>query len=152
MWLVAGPPAAAAQAQTSAAKPHVVLIVMDDMGYSDIGSYGGKDARTPHMDRLAREGVRLTQAYANGPTCTPTRAALMTGRYPQRVGLLMPLTIPDLDRGLGLRVNGRTLTALLEGNGYATGPVRRRGYGGRRGPSAPSGARSGGGSAPPWGP
>ncbi len=58
------------------------------------------------MDRLAREGVRLTQAYANGPTCTPTRAALTTGRYPQRVGLLMPLTIPDLDKGLGLRVTG----------------------------------------------
>jgi arylsulfatase A len=68
-------------------KPNVVLVMMDDMGYGDIGSYGVSDAKTPNLDRLAREGVRLTDAYANGAVCTPTRTALISGRYQQRVGL-----------------------------------------------------------------
>src|SRR5215208_4106960 len=66
-----------AQAQRS---PNVVLIMMDDMGYGDLSSYGAPDVRTPNIDRLAREGVRLADAYASGAVCTPTRAALMTGR------------------------------------------------------------------------
>src|SRR5688572_5295412 len=69
-------------AQTS--KPNVVLIMTDDAGYGDIGSYGAPDVRTPHIDSLARDGVRLTDFYA-APMCTPTRAALITGRYQQRV-------------------------------------------------------------------
>ena len=68
-------------------RPDIVLIVLDDLGYGDLGCFGGTDIRTPHIDRLARQGVRLTNFYANGPVCTPTRAALMTGRYQQRVGL-----------------------------------------------------------------
>ena len=68
-------------------RPNVVLVMMDDLGYGDIGSYGGPDAKTPNLDRLARDGVRLTDAYANGAVCTPTRAALISGRYQQRVGL-----------------------------------------------------------------
>src|SRR5262249_17980897 len=68
-------------------RPNVVLVTMDDLGYGDIGSYGGPDAKTPNLDRLARDGVRLTDAYANGAVCTPTRAALISGRYQQRVGL-----------------------------------------------------------------
>ena len=76
-------PAAAGEAK----RPNVVLILVDDLGYADLGCTGAKDIRTPHIDRLAREGVRLTQFYANAPVCTPTRAALMTGRYQQRVGL-----------------------------------------------------------------
>src|SRR5438876_12422434 len=55
-------------------RPNVVLILMDDMGYGDIGSYGVTDARTPNLDRLAREGIRLTDAYANASNCSPTRA------------------------------------------------------------------------------
>src|SRR2546425_10428153 len=65
--------AAVQPAARSNAKPNVVLILMDDMGYGDIGSYGVKDARTPNLDRLAREGVRLTGAYANASNCSPTR-------------------------------------------------------------------------------
>src|SRR5687768_18424126 len=57
--------------------PNVVVVMMDDLGYGDLGSYGASDVRTPNIDRLAREGVRLTDAYANGPVCTPTRAALI---------------------------------------------------------------------------
>ena len=78
--------------------PNVVVVMMDDLGYGDLGSYGGSDVRTPNIDRLAREGVRLTDAYASGPVCTPTRAALISGRYPQRVGLEWALTISPADR------------------------------------------------------
>src|SRR5262245_9000275 len=78
-----------------ARRPNVVLIIMDDLGYGDIGSYGVKDARTPNLDRLAREGVRLTDAYSNGANCSPTRSALISGRYQQRVGIERPL---DTDR------------------------------------------------------
>lgn len=101
--------------------PNIVLIMMDDIGYGDLGSYGALDVRTPHIDRLAREGVRLTEAYANGPVCTPTRAALITGRYQQRVGLEGMLTISPEDRELGLPAVGASLPALLRTNGYATG-------------------------------
>src|SRR5262245_4002851 len=103
-------------------QPNVVLIIMDDLGYGDIGSYGVKDARTPNIDRLAREGVRLTNAYSNGPVCSPTRAALISGRYQQRVGIEWALNITTgLDQGLP--VMGASLPALLKKNGYATGLV-----------------------------
>jgi len=92
---------------------------MDDIGYGDVGSYGSPDARTPNIDRLARQGVRLTDAYANGAVCTPTHAALISGRYQQRVGLERVLTESDSDRGLS--VSGSSLPALLARNGYATG-------------------------------
>ncbi len=105
----------------STTRPNVVLIMMDDIGYGDVGSYGGRDAKTPSLDRLAREGVRLTDAYSNGAVCTPTRAALITGRYQQRVGLEWALTETPVDRQRGLPVSGTSLPALLRQNGYATG-------------------------------
>lgn len=64
----------------STGKPNVVLIMMDDMGYGDLGSYGAPVVRTPNIDRLARQGVRFTDAYSNGYVCTRTRAALISGR------------------------------------------------------------------------
>jgi len=67
-------------------KPNIVLIVADDLGYADLSCYGAENIQTPHLDALAAEGVRLTDFYANGPECTPTRTALLTGRYQQRVG------------------------------------------------------------------
>lgn len=70
----------------SAPQWNVVLIVADDLGYADLGCYGSSDIRTPNLDRLAAEGVRLTNFYSNGPECTPTRTALLTGRYQQRAG------------------------------------------------------------------
>jgi arylsulfatase A-like enzyme len=109
-----------AQAQRS---PNVVLVMMDDLGYGDLGSYGARDVRTPNIDRLAREGVRLTDAYANGAVCTPTRAALISGRYQQRVGLEWVLTISPADRERGLPALETSLPALLKANGYATGLV-----------------------------
>src|SRR5688572_21904243 len=66
-------------------RPNVVLIMTDDAGYGDLGVYGATDIRTPNLDGLARDGVRFTDFYANAPSCTPTRAGLITGRYQQRV-------------------------------------------------------------------
>ena len=72
-------------------RPNVVLIITDDVGYGDFGSYGAPDIKTPNIDGLARDGVRLTDFYANGATCTPTRTGLISGRYQQRFGLEAPL-------------------------------------------------------------
>ena len=109
-----------AGAQTAASRPSVVLVIADDLGYGDLGSYGAPDVATPHLDRLAREGVRLTDFYANAPVCTPTRAGLITGRYQQRVMLERPLTDATSQ---GLPVTGRSLPQLLKNAGYATGLV-----------------------------
>lgn len=104
-------------------RPNVVLILMDDLGYGDLGSHGVRDARTPNVDRLAREGVRLTDAYANGPTCSPTRAGLIAGRYQQRYGIEWPLGAMPGDSAHGLPATGASLPALLKANGYATGLI-----------------------------
>ena len=123
-------PPALLWAQGAKPKPNVVLIMMDDLGYGDLGSYGGPDAKTPNIDRLAREGVRLTDAYANGVVCTPTRTALITGRYQQRVGLEGALTLADTAPGLA--VTGTSLPALLKANGYATALIGKWHLGFRR--------------------
>lgn len=108
-----------AQRQTvNPQKPNVVLIITDDVGYGDFGSYGAPDIRTPNIDRLAREGVRFTDFYANGAVCTPTRTGLITGRYQQRVKLERALGANDREAVLPL--TGRSLPQLLKNNGYAT--------------------------------
>src|SRR5207248_4913213 len=70
----------------SAERPNIVFVLVDDMGYADLGCMGAKDIRTPNVDRLAREGLKFTDFYANAPVCTPTRTAFITGRWQQRVG------------------------------------------------------------------
>src|SRR2546423_4408122 len=117
--------AAQAESQPAAksAKPNVVMILMDDLGYGDIGSYGVKDALTPNLDRLAREGVRLTDAYANASNCSPTRAGFVTGQYQQRYRIEWPLGADPGDSARGLPVTGTTLPALLKRNGYTTGLI-----------------------------
>ena len=109
--------ASAAFSQT-ARKPNVVFILVDDMGYADLSSFGSKDIRTPNIDRLATEGVKFTQMYSNGPVCTPTRAALITGRYQQRVGL--EWAIPARVTEPGLPVEEGSIARLLKNSGYAT--------------------------------
>lgn len=121
--LLSAPAASLAQGQ-NVVRPNVVLIVADDLGYGDLGSYGAEDVSTPHLDRLAREGVRFTDFYANAPVCTPTRAALITGRYQQRVLLERPLSDTEKEhRNLGLPVTGRSLPQLLGDAGYRTALV-----------------------------
>ena len=110
-------------AAQGSARPNIVLILLDDIGYGDIGSYGVKDARTPNLDRLAREGVRLTDAYANAANCSPTRAGLISGQYQQRWGIEWPLGADPGDSARGLPATGTTLPALLKKNGYATGLI-----------------------------
>jgi arylsulfatase A len=120
--LLFSPLAAHAQAQATA-KPNVVLIITDDVGYGDLGSYGAPDIKTPNIDRLAREGTRLTDFYA-APSCSPTRTALISGRYYQRAGIQRPLGGPkSADAERGLPATGRTLPQLIKNAGYATGLV-----------------------------
>ena len=78
---------AALSAQPAATRPNVVLIITDDVGYGDLGSYGAPDIKTPNIDSLAKSGTRFTQFYANGSSCTPTRAGLISGRYQQRFAM-----------------------------------------------------------------
>src|SRR5678815_4305021 len=98
----AAPSLALAQA-INTPRPNVVLIITDDVGYGDFGSYGAPDIKTPNIDGLARDGVRLTDFYANGATCSPTRTGLISGRYQQRFGIENALGAQrevDWDRGL----------------------------------------------------
>ena len=75
-----------AAASFAAEKPNILLIVGDDMGYADVGFHGCKDIPTPNLDALAKSGVRFTSGYVTGPYCSPTRAAMLTGRYQTRFG------------------------------------------------------------------
>jgi arylsulfatase A-like enzyme len=102
----------------SGRKPNFIFILVDDMGYADLSSFGSKDIRTPNIDRLAKEGVKLTQMYSNGPVCTPTRAAFITGRYQQRAGLEWAINATEKEPGLP--VEEGSLARMLKTNGYAT--------------------------------
>ncbi len=111
---------AGVSAQTPVARPNIVLIITDDMGYADVGAYGATDVRTPNIDGLARAGVRLTDFYSNGVLCTPTRAGLISGRYQQRYGIEVALSSAARSGDAGLRVTGRSLPQLMKNAGYAT--------------------------------
>jgi arylsulfatase A-like enzyme len=116
-------------------KPNIVFILIDDFGYADSGPYGAKDIRTPNMDRLAREGVKFTDFYANAPVCTPTRCGFITGRWQQRFGFEWAMGfsatsfrrqgdawVPEKDiHSLGLPTSVPTLPKMLKAAGYATG-------------------------------
>ncbi len=83
-----------------ARKPNVVIVLADDLGYGDVGAYGAKMIRTPELDRMAKQGARLTSFYASANICTPSRAGLLTGRYPIRTGLGHQVIQPNDERGL----------------------------------------------------
>jgi arylsulfatase A-like enzyme len=131
-------------------RPNVILVIMDDVGYGDYGSYGASDIKTPNIDSLARNGTKLTDFYA-APSCSPTRAALISGRYQQRYRIEVPLGTPPraggpgragapgaaapagaaaarggaaapaaLPAATGLPATGRSLPQLLKNNGYRT--------------------------------
>ena len=97
--------------------PNIVLFFADDLGYGDLGCYGHPTIRTPNLDRLASEGVRFTSFYAAASSCTPSRAALLTGRYPLRAGLPNVLG-PDSE--IGLSSEEITLASALKEKGYRT--------------------------------
>ncbi|WP_044384082.1 sulfatase family protein [Streptomyces cyaneogriseus] len=106
------------QGARPARRPNILFILGDDLGWADLSSYGSPHIRTPHLDRLAAQGVRFTDAYAGSATCSPTRFSLYTGRFPGRTkgGLAEPLG----NRTQGLDPNHPTLASLLRKAGYAT--------------------------------
>ena len=99
-------------------KPNLIFILADDLGYGDLGSYGAPDLNTPHLDRLAEEGMRFTSNYSNSAICSPTRAAFMTGRYFQRLGLEWAVWYQA--PGEGLPPTESSLAAMLKAAGYQT--------------------------------
>lgn len=98
-------------------RPNFVIIFCDDLGYADVGCYGAKGFETPNLDRMAAEGMRFTDFYVAAPSCTPSRAALLTGCYPQRIGL--PGVLNPKDK-IGINSREQTLAELLKPLGYAT--------------------------------
>ena len=119
-WLAGAGPRTQAQVPPPQGRPNVVLIITDDVGYGDIGSYGAPDIKTPNIDGLARGGVRLTDFYANASLCSPTRAGLVTGRYQQRFAIEAALGGVSTAEEQGLPAGGRSLPQLLKTSGYAT--------------------------------
>ena len=100
--------------------PNILVIVSDDMGYADIGIHGSKDIPTPNIDALAKGGIRFTDAYVSGPYCSPTRAGLLTGRYPQRFGHEFNLNMSPESSDFGLPLTETTMADRLKAAGYQT--------------------------------
>ena len=100
--------------------PNVILIMVDDLGYHDLGSYGHPSIRTPHLDRLAREGVRFTDFYSGATVCTPSRMALLTGYYPNRLGWERGVVGHLMPKGSGLSPSVTTLAEVFKEAGYET--------------------------------
>lgn len=103
--------------------PNIIVIFVDDLGHNDVGFNGATDIETPNIDRLANEGVVFTSGYVAHPTCGPSRAALLTGRYPARYGMEINVAYAPLDRNLGLPVEEKTFASHLKSAGYRTGIV-----------------------------
>jgi uncharacterized sulfatase len=118
------------------AKPNVVMVFIDDMGWGDFSCFGNKEAKTPNIDRIAAEGIRFEQFYVNSPICSPSRCALTTGQYPQRwrINSYLNNRADNERRGVAqwLDPKAPTLARLLKQNGYATGHFGRWHLGGQR--------------------
>jgi arylsulfatase A-like enzyme len=112
---------AAVSSWAGAAAPNVILINCDDLGYGDLGCYGAKDIRTPHLDRMAAEGTRFADFSVTSPLCTPSRAALMTGRYPGRAGLATGVLRPNATNGLA--AEEVTLAEVAKAAGHTAGCI-----------------------------
>ena len=114
--LLASAPVVAAPAANT--RPNMIFIFVDDQGYYDLGCYGASEVSTPHIDRMAGSGTRLTDYYAAAPICSPSRAGLLTGCYPARVG--NHIWVHRADSQSGIHPDELTLAELFRNNGYAT--------------------------------
>ncbi|MCU4745395.1 MULTISPECIES: sulfatase [unclassified Streptomyces] len=112
----------AARGATRSPRPNILFIMGDDIGWGDLSCYGARHIETPHLDRLAAEGVRLTDGYSGSSTCSPTRISLYTGRYPQRIPAGLAEPIED-EAPLGLEPTHPTLASLLGDAGYTTSMI-----------------------------
>lgn len=101
-------------------KPNFVIIMADDLGYADLGCYGSEVIKTPNIDELAKDGIRFTDFHSNGAVCSPTRAALLTGKYQQRTGITGVVTAKS-HRDVGLGLSEITFADMLKEAGYVTG-------------------------------
>jgi arylsulfatase A len=117
--VILGPRVAAAPERP----PNVVIIMADDLGYGDLGCYGHPSIRTPHLDRMAQEGLRFTDFYTADAICTPSRAALLTGRYAVRSGMSFPRRVLFPESKGGLPPGEITLAEALRARGYATAHI-----------------------------
>ncbi len=123
LWLLLGSglgPAVLAQ-PADGRPPNVIILFTDDQGTLDMGAYGAEDLYTPHLDALAARGVRLTQFYAAAPVCSPSRAGLLTGRYPLRAGV--PGNISSQPNHPGMAAEEVTIAEMLKAAGYATAHI-----------------------------
>jgi arylsulfatase A len=102
-------------------RPNIILIMADDLGYGDISCYGSTKISTPNIDRLAEGGMKFTDYHSNCPVCSPTRAALLTGRYQQRAGIEGVIYAKGPTRQTGLALEETTFAEVLKTRGYATG-------------------------------
>lgn len=123
-WNSPGSPGPQAAVQPPA-RPNILVIIADDLGFADVGIHGGRDIPTPHIDSIARAGVRFSSGYVTGPYCSPTRAGLLTGRYQQRFGHEFNPPGPNATNqlGFGLPLTETTLADRLKQAGYFTGLV-----------------------------
>ena len=118
---------AATESKTATKQPNVVVVFVDDLGWTDLGVYGSKFYETPHIDRLAKQGARFTRAYSSCNVCSPTRASLMTGKYPQRIGFTSWLN-PGRPSGPNstatyIPVRETTIGEAFQQAGYRTGYI-----------------------------
>lgn len=102
-------------------RPNIILIVADDLGYGDLACYGHPRNKTPHLDKMAQEGLKFTDYHANGPMCSPTRAALLTGKYQHRFGRVFESALSAKSPHIGLPTDAVTIPQVLKKAGYATG-------------------------------
>lgn len=107
-------------AKGSMSQPNIILIMADDLGYGELSCYGSTIVNTPNLDLLASQGIKFTDFHSNGPVCSPTRAALMTGKYQQRTGVEGVITAKS-HREVGLSLEEITLAEALKNEGYACG-------------------------------
>ncbi|MGB1261091.1 MAG: sulfatase-like hydrolase/transferase, partial [Akkermansiaceae bacterium] len=105
----------------NARDPNFIIIFTDDQGYQDLGCFGSPNIKTPHLDRLAKEGLKLTDFHVPSPVCSPSRAGLLTGCYPKRVGMHKHVIFPTYK--YGLHPDEVTIADHLKSHGYATACV-----------------------------